>query len=210
MQGLHLFHIEGRLHGGKGRHLSAIVSRRGWAVSRLQLKRTGGGLNFIKEVNMKRKFVKLVSVVTLLAAVFSLCVPALAADPQAHVCTHSCGAATQKNEDASVTASCITHTWGPSQSTLVKGAGIYRTTQTCDSYWKETRTCTKCGRVEVVRYYYTVSDKHTNYKNIYRASCDGTTQTWIWKCNSCLKDGFNSTYRCPAGPHRGGCPALPV
>ncbi len=159
---------------------------------------------------MRRKFARLLSAIMLLTVVFSLCVPALAAAPYSHENTHSCDAQTHGDADASVAASCTTHTWGANESTLVKGKGTYITSVQCRTYWKETRTCTKCGRVEVVRYYYVNTDQHENYKNIYRASCDGTYQTWIWKCNSCLKDGFTTVYRCPAGPHRGGCVALPV
>lgn len=58
---------------------------------------------------------------------------------------------------------------------------------------------------------YGVARAHTHSNVLYHATCNGRTQTWYYRCSepSC-SHAYTTTNTCPAGPHSGPCPALPV
>lgn len=156
-------------------------------------------------VQSARKFTALFLTLALL---FSFSIPAFAAETHDHDCEAAvvCDGNTM-GESASPLSFCTSHTW-QNKSTVVRYGGIYVSASTCKSYWKETRTCTKCGTTEFVRYYYVSNDTH--HTVVYSASCNGTTQTWLNECNQCGHSMPTTTRKCPGGPHGGICNYLPV
>ena len=152
---------------------------------------------------------KLAALFLSLALLFSLSMPAFAAE----IHDHDCGAvACEDNtigESVSPMSACQSHTWDSQiTSTVVPYGGTYISANTCKSYWRDIRTCTKCGAKEAFRYYYYPEDTHHTF--VYSASCNGTTQTWLNKCNQCGHSMPTTTKRCPGAPHGGGCNLLPV
>ena len=49
----------------------------------------------------------------------------------------------------------------------------------------------------------------THSYEVYSASCNGTTQTWLNRCSRC-NSTKTTTQSCPGGPHTGMCRWLPV
>lgn len=145
-----------------------------------------------------------------LALSFSFSIPTLAAETHDHDCEevvvyegNAIGAS------VSPLSACQSHTWqSTTTSIVVPYAGEYISATTCRSYWREIRTCSKCKLQEIVQYYYLKNDTH--HTIVYSASCNGTTQTWLNKCNQCGHSMPTTTKRCPGAPHSGGCNLLPV
>lgn len=142
-----------------------------------------------------------------LALSFSFSIPALAAEIHDHDCeTGVVCEGDAIGESVSPLRACISHTW-QYKSTLVPYGGTYISATVCQSCWKETRICTKCGVTEFIGNYYIAGDTH--HAIIYSASCNGTTQTWLNKCNQCGHSMPTTTKKCPGGPHGGVCGYLP-
>ncbi len=143
-----------------------------------------------------------------LALLFSFSIPALAAETPDHNCeTDAACDGDTIDESVSPLGSCTSHT-RTITSTVVRHGGIYISASVCKSYWKETRTCTKCGRTEFVQYYYVQNDTHDPV--VYSASCNGTIQTWLNECYQCGHSMPTTTRKCPGRPHGGLCNYLPV
>lgn len=73
--------------------------------------------------------------------------------------------------------------------------------------YKNSGTCAICHK-PAVKYTYGALQAH-NW-SIYAASCDGTMQTLQYHCRTCGGGHKSDPKPCPAGPHTGGCPVLPV
>lgn len=161
-----------------------------------------------KEDTMKQSTKKFITAFLTLALLSSFSIPVLAAETHDHCC--DVGVVCEDDairEGASPMGSCTSHTW-QNTSTCVRYGGVYVSASVCKSYWKETRTCTKCGTTEFVRYYYVANDTH--HTVVYSASCNGTTQTWLNECSQCGHSMPTTTRKCPGGPHSGSCGYLPV
>lgn len=157
---------------------------------------------------MKQPTQKFITVFLALALLFSFSIPVLAAETHDHCC--DVGTVCENDaicEGVSPMGSCTSHTW-QSKSTYVRNGGVYVSASVCKSYWKETRTCTKCGVTEHVRYYYVANDTHNIV--VSSASCNGTTQTWLNVCCQCGHSMPTTKRKCPGGPHSGNCAYLPV
>ena len=56
-----------------------------------------------------------------------------------------------------------------------------------------------------------VTCTHPNGWTLYRATCNGTTQTWYYRCAANCGATYTDTISCPAGPHNPGhCDRLPI
>lgn len=88
----------------------------------------------------------------------------------------------------------------------------YRTYQNSSSQ-HQTRTrysikCLYCSE-EFVWYTSWELENHAP-SSIYAAECDGTWQTHHYHCRLCGGNETINRVKCPAGPHTGLCPVLPV
>lgn len=132
---------------------------------------------------MKRTF----CLVLILALIIAMSSTALAAAPDVAE-THACS-----------------HTWGPTTTSTIWSN--YNSSQ-CKKTDITTKVCTKCAKVdqqESVSYPY-----HGTYLS--SASCNGTTQTWIYSCPNCGAYRYTDWYTCPGAgkSHAGGCQWLPM
>lgn len=138
-----------------------------------------------------------------LALSFSFSTTVFAAEAHDHDCeTGTVCEANTIGESASPLSACQSHTW-VTRSDVVRYGGNYISASVCESLWRETRRCTKCGATESARDYYISNDTHYIVK--YSASCNGTTQTFLNKCNQCGHSMPTTTKRCPGAPHGGVC-----
>ena len=74
--------------------------------------------------------------------------------------------------------------------------------------FKNSGICAVCYQ-PVVGYTYGPLESHAE-SSIYAAECDGTWQTHYCHCPTCGGNDTIRRVRCPAGPHTGLCPVLPV
>lgn len=68
-------------------------------------------------------------------------------------------------------------------------------------------TCSICHKVGHIETYGPL--KSHNWV-VYDASCNGTMQTLQYHCRTCGGGHKSDPKPCPAGPHTGGCPVLPI
>lgn len=157
---------------------------------------------------MKTAIFKLMVMVLVVALFLSMSTNAFAVEALSDNCEEDAFCENiSVNNDITPRSTCTTHTW-QSKSTLVLYGGTYVSSTVCKSYWKETRTCTKCGTTEFVRYYYVSNDTHASVA--YSASCDGRIQTIVYKCKKCAHVMETVHKNCPGAPHSGVCSYLPV
>lgn len=76
----------------------------------------------------------------------------------------------------------------------------------CNEVWLCREICLEC--YYQFEPYYDINNRGHNF-NFYKATCDGTTQTWYYRCTH---GGYEKrTYKtCRLGPHTGSCAALPL
>lgn len=133
---------------------------------------------------------KTISFVVAVALILSLAVTVFAAQP----------------EPDSVESSSCSHDWGK-----VTTSNVWECTSDtqCKLTVIETKTCKKCAEDNktIVR-----SDTFNHSEAIASATCDGTTQTHIYKCPNCHTYRYTRWVTCPGAgkSHVTGCFWLPV
>lgn len=70
----------------------------------------------------------------------------------------------------------------------------------------KTRVCTKCGYV--LQEFVSRGDPKPHDLRSVSSSCDGTTQTLVYSCDTCVTLVYKPK-ACPRGPHTGDCLWLP-
>ena len=85
---------------------------------------------------------------------------------------------------------------------------IYHTCSVHVQRIKNTGTCTTCGQTNTWYTKGNLSIQESHNKTLYSSSCDGVMITKIYDCTECGR--YQCKSHCPAGPHTGLCPYLPV
>ncbi len=141
-------------------------------------------LYYNEEGNLMKKSI---SAIIALVLILVLSVPVFAAQPEV------------------VDPQACNHTWGPETQTVIWSK--YSPSQ-CKRTVVYTKVCTKCAQVSQRE----TSTTQTHEDVVSEASCNGTTQTWIYRCKNCETFRYKKWPKCPGAgkDHSHGCSWLPV
>ena len=119
----------------------------------------------------------------------------------ASICVYALSVVT---DDVMPAAVCPPHSYG--SYTTIKKYSQFSDSQ-CELETYKQRICTKCGDLDTTGSTYSYP-LHSD--RLHSASCNGSTQTIIYRCKNCGHLADTEYTTCPGGPHTGSCRWLPV
>ena len=146
---------------------------------------------------------KLLSIALVVVFIFAFVVPAYA--------TETVSEGTVSSEGELYNTKALTgQNWSETPKlTLLVGEARNRTATGCDKKQTHTYTCTDKGCTATYSYNRYDGSSTPHESVVYKATCDGTDQTWHYHCKACYYNTSQKNVTCPGGPHSASCHYLP-
>ena len=155
-----------------------------------------------------KKFVSLFLVVALCITVFPLQTFATEDCVHPEKCSHTDHVKEDAHTERALVCTCSNPVLDGSTIVTTNDGYVSHNSNYHKMRYKHTGLCLICGKTATVYTYGPLVAHATSI--IYAAECDGTWQTHYCHCPTCGGNDTIRRVRCPAGPHTGLCPVLPV